>query len=540
MVADLYRIAACVGLGLLLQSASPAALAADDSVVDCLFPGQVRRLGASTVTVSPRRQARATVAECQRGGGEYTEPLPAAPAARDASADTMQDLKSWLPMATAGLPDAQVVAGELFERAGKPELARHWYAQAAAQGQPRAMVDLASLLERGSGVPRDAERAMQWIWQAAGLQAWSPRPARGPALWLVDPSAALKLPPAAARSIVWMDSASDEVLVTGRADSPAGIASITVNGQPRTHDADGLFTVPVVLGMQPTLLQVTAHDQAGETASAEYLLQRRATVQAATEAGTPATGAAALPGRRWALVIANQRYERWPGLDTPAADGQAVADTLRERFGFQVALLRDATRQGILAALARLRQQAAPDDQVIVYYAGHGQMDPVTARGYWIPVDADARDLSAWVSVIDVTDQLSAMQARHVLVVADSCYSGTLAGSLVARIDAALSAEQRQSHLGLLSQRRARVAFTSGGLEPVLDGGGGVHSLFAQSLLDVLGQVQAPITAQELSSAVSARFISAGKALHVLQRPAYAPIAFAGHEAGDFVLAPRP
>ena len=155
-------------------------------------------------------------------------------------------------------------------------------------------------------------------------------------------------------------------------------------------------------------------------------------------------------------------------------------------------------------------------------------------------VDADARDLSAWVSVIAVTDQLSAMQARHVLVVADSCYSGTLAGSLVARIDAALSAEQRQSHLGLLSQRRARVAFTSGGLEPVLDGGGGVHSLFAQSLLDVLGQVQAPITAQELSSAVSARFISAGKALHVLQRPAYAPIAFAGHEAGDFVLAPRP
>jgi hypothetical protein len=139
-----------------------------------------------------------------------------------------------------------------------------------------------------------------------------------------------------------------------------------------------------------------------------------------------------------------------------------------------------------------------------------------------------------------VTDQLAAMQARHVLVLADSCYSGTLAGSLVARIDAALSAEQRQRHLGQISQRRARVAFTSGGLEPVVDGGGGDHSLFARSLLDVLGQVQAPITAQELSGAVAARFAAAGQALHIAQRPSYAPIAFAGHEAGDFILAPRP
>jgi hypothetical protein len=142
--------------------------------------------------------------------------------------------------------------------------------------------------------------------------------------------------------------------------------------------------------------------------------------------------------------------------------------------------------------------------------------------------------------VIDVTDQLSAMQARHVLVIADSCYSGTLAGSLVARIDAALSAEQRQRHLSQLAQGRARVAFTSGGIEPVVDGGGGTHSLFARSLLDVLDQVQAPIAAQELSSAVASRFVALGQGLQVAQRPVYAPIAFAGHEAGDFVLAPRP
>ncbi|WP_213030201.1 hypothetical protein, partial [Acinetobacter baumannii] len=99
------------------------------------------------------------------------------------------------------------------------------------------------------------------------------------------------------------------------------------------------------------------------------------------------------------------------------------------------------------------------------YYAGHGQMDPVTARGYWIPVDGDDKDIAQWVSVIDVTDQLAAMQARHVMVIAASCYSGTLPRSLLPQVDQALSAAQRQGPLRHLAKQRVRVAMTSGGLE---------------------------------------------------------------------------
>ena len=102
-------------------------------------------------------------------------------------------------------------------------------------------------------------------------------------------------------------------------------------------------------------------------------------------------------GRRLALVIGNQAYKHWTPLETPQADSQAVAAALRERFGFQVTSLVNASRQQILASLSRLRRQAGPDDQVVVYYAGHGQMDPDTARGYWIPVDAEVKDLAQWV-----------------------------------------------------------------------------------------------------------------------------------------------
>lgn len=524
---------AMVGAGLPLPS---VAQTGDLQVVDCLFPGQVRRLGASATTMTPRRQAKATALECRLGGGEYIEPA-AKPAAPAAGGDA---LSLWLPLATTGVALAQVMVGEIHERTGDFAAAKAWYDKATAQGNARAQVNLASLYEQGRGVDRDFKRAQQLIVLAAGASIAAGLGDEKPRIELIDPQAALKRPRRSPSEVVAIDSPIGQVVVTGRAESIAGIQAVTVNGESKAVDANGLFSVPLALGTDPLKLQITAVDKMGASATEDYVLQRSAP---ATDASPPAgTGPAvmdAFGGKKLALVIANQAYQRWEALDTPLADGKAVSDTLGKHFGFEVTLLTNATRQATLAALNQLRANAGPDDQVIVYYAGHGQMDPVTSRGYWIPVDGERRDQSNWVSVIDVTDQLSAIQAKHVLVIADSCYSGTLAGSLASRVDTALSAEQRQRTLKQLTARRARVAFTSGGLEPVVDGGGGVHSLFAQSLLDVLTQVQAPIGALELSSAVSARFLATSKALKIAQRPAYAPIAFAGHEAGDFVLTPQ-
>jgi len=283
---------------------------------------------------------------------------------------------------------------------------------------------------------------------------------------------------------------------------------------------------------------VQAQDRDGVVAQAQLALVQRSAQPAAQASEAPTPAAALLKGRRLALVVANQAYQHWPRLDTPVADAQSVSEALRKRFGFDVTLLQNATRQQLLAALNRLRMQAGPEDQVVVYYAGHGQMDQVTARGYWIPVDGDDKDIAQWVSVIDVTDQLAAMQARHVMVIADSCYSGTLTRSLIPQVDQALSAAQRQGPLSRLARQRVRVAMTSGGLEPVVDGGSVDHSLFARSLLDMLDQVNAPVSAQELFQGVQARFAHLARRLSIAQQPQYAPIGFAGHEAGDFVLAP--
>jgi len=73
----------------------------------------------------------------------------------------------------------------------------------------------------------------------------------------------------------------------------------------------------------------------------------------------------------------------------------------------------------------------------------------------------------------------------------------------------------------------------------VVDGGAGQNSLFAKSLLDVLNAVNEPIEARRVHEELAARFSLRATRLRIQQKPEYAPIRFAGHEAGDFLFVPQ-
>ena len=508
-----------------------APITADEArllIVHCLIPGSVRMLGAFSQTITPRRAVRATADECAAMGGEY---------AASPNTDPLGALKIWLPFANEGDTDAQVTVGELYERGAAggpdPELAARWYERALAKGNARAMVNLASLYERGSGVRKDLQQARELLRRAGG---WAMEVSR-PSIQLIDPPiffSALRMRGPSGVAGVTLPAGGGPFMLTGQVQAHAGIAEVSVNGLLRPVDGQGLFTTQLALAEQPLTLHISATDRAGTTTMVDF------TVTPSGSAPAP-PAAAALPGRggqRYALVIANQNYQHLEKLDTPVADGRALAELLQKRFGFEVILLADATRRQVLGALNGLRAKVGADDDVLVYYAGHGEMDAITARGYWVPVDGEKDSLAQWISVIDITDQLAAMSARHALVIADSCYSGTLGGSLVPRIDEALAQDARRSAIARLSRQRSRVAMSSGGLEPVLDGDGGPHSLYARSLLDVLAHLQAPVQAHELHAAVAARFVFLAQSLKLQQQPQYAPIGFAGHESGDFLLKP--
>ena len=184
----------------------------------------------------------------------------------------------------------------------------------------------------------------------------------------------------------------------------------------------------------------------------------------------------------------------------------------------------NATRAQIVGALAKYRQMLTWDDNLLIYYAGHGSYDQSADQGYWLPVDAAPNDPTNWVSNTDITNMLKAVQARHVMVVADSCYSGTLTRDANVGI-------QDANYIQRMVQKKARTVMTSGGLEPVADSGGSGHSVFASAFVAALLQNNGVMDAQSFFAKVREPVVLAAP-----QTPEYSNLRFAGHEGGDFVF----
>ncbi len=235
-------------------------------------------------------------------------------------------------------------------------------------------------------------------------------------------------------------------------------------------------------------------------------------------------------GRYFALVIGNNAYQSIRRLQTAEDDAREVETVLRTRYGFQTKLLLNATRQQIISALNVYRRELDPDASLVIYYAGHGVNDKEADKAYWLPVDARLDDNSNWISADDITTNVRVIPAKHVLIVSDSCYSGTLTRAVEPSI---AEPSQRQRYLQKMMAGRSRTLMASGGNEPVADGGGGKHSVFANALLRGLAQAdKGQFTAAELFHG----FIEESVAGRANQTPEYNPLRNSGHESGDFVF----
>jgi len=235
-------------------------------------------------------------------------------------------------------------------------------------------------------------------------------------------------------------------------------------------------------------------------------------------------------GRYHALIIGNNAYENLSPLVTAVNDATVVAEVLQEQYGYTVTLLIDATRYQIVSEFSRLRRELTPNDNLLIYYAGHGYLDEIADAGYWLPVDAEADNQANWVANDTITNAVKTIPARHVLVVADSCFSGSLARA--AEIDLRQGVD-RAEWLKRMAQKRSRTVLASGGLEPVSDSGGGEHSIFARNFIDVLRNSNEILDGQGLFDRIKNRVV-----MNADQTPRYDNIHKAGHEEGDFLFVP--
>lgn len=247
-------------------------------------------------------------------------------------------------------------------------------------------------------------------------------------------------------------------------------------------------------------------------------------------------------GKDYALIVGIDEYRHWQPLKTAVNDAAALRDILVKYYGYspENIFLRtdaDATRSSIINDLRRLAAGLTDKDNLLVYFAGHGQLDNLIQEGYWIPVEGGENDAASWVSHSVVKRIISSdrVVGRHILVIADSCYAGNLLRGGEPIRNPAMSTDL-QAKVLQEAQLRSRQVIASGGLEPVADGGRDNHSLFAYYLLKSLEENATPIIDMEslFTGRVKLQVAKLG-----IQRPTMERLRTPMDEFGQFVLVRR-
>lgn len=360
---------------------------------------------------------------------------------------------------------------------------------------------------------------------------------KGPAIEILDP------PVATTRSIptAFVPAGASDVEVIGKISSALDLLTFKINGEKQAVNDAGIFQISRRVSGKEIPMDMLAIDKNGEKSELKFMLMPQ---QAAATASSPSPkkSISALSGvdfgEYYALVIGNQEYEQISNLKTPVNDARRIAQILKTKYGYTTKLLVNANRYQILSAMNEMRENLTENDNLLIYYAGHGELDSVNLRGFWLPVDAEPENSANWISNVAITDMLNIMSAKHVMVVADSCYSGSLTRSSIARLQGGMSAEKKKRWYSMMSAARTRTVLTSGGVKPVLDSGGGAHSVFAKAFIDTLNNNEQILEGYQLYRSVQKRVKALTKKLKVEQDPQYAPLKFAGHEAGEYLFLP--
>lgn len=231
---------------------------------------------------------------------------------------------------------------------------------------------------------------------------------------------------------------------------------------------------------------------------------------------------------KYVFIIAIDKYQdkHFPKLNNAKIDAERFLRVVKEKYGFQ--LLQEplfdenATRKGIIESLNSLTNNLNYDDWIIIYFAGHGSIHPKTSKGYWIPYDAEYT-LSDYIPNSTIKDIVHGVEAKHLLLISDSCFSGSFLTQ---------SRGISEKYYDKLIEKKSRWYFSSGRIEKVSDGEPGVGSPFAVALNEYLEQNDSKqFSLTELFAGVCKQTGITSK-----QQPIYGCIEETGHQGGEIVF----
>lgn len=283
--------------------------------------------------------------------------------------------------------------------------------------------------------------------------------------------------------------------IVGLAADESGIGEVQIDGitaqmtdaSAQELEAAGLpgrgvkFTGTAMLHMGDNPIEIITADLRGNETKRIFTIRRE-------EGGRETHNISTYYTRRVAVVIGINAYQHWSPLEYAVNDARSMKKRLRAlKFDKVIELLdEDATRKQILNLLGtRLPQLVTKNDQVVIFFAGHGQTEVLadgSQMGYIIPVDASVEDyFSTAISMETMRTVARRLPAKHILYAIDACYSG-----LLIRRGAGISSVPRDRRIetylrGKTTSRAIQVITAGRKGEQVVEEGG--HGLFTKYLL---------------------------------------------------------
>jgi hypothetical protein len=232
-------------------------------------------------------------------------------------------------------------------------------------------------------------------------------------------------------------------------------------------------------------------------------------------------------GKYYALIIGINEYfdPDVSDLTNPINDATKLRDLLLNNYSFDkdnIIFLKDATRKEIIQKFDYLSGIVTSNDNLLIFYAGHGLWDEQMKKGYWFPADAYHDNRSNWFSNSDLRDYVGGITSRHTLLISDACFSGGIFKTREVNTGATQAAVE-------LYKLPSRKAMTSGAMTAVPD-----KSVFIEYFLKRLAEnKQACISAEQLFASFKIAVINNSATNQV---PQFGEIRETGDEGGDFLF----
>lgn len=192
-------------------------------------------------------------------------------------------------------------------------------------------------------------------------------------------------------------------------------------------------------------------------------------------------------GKQHLLLIAIDNYPKHTYLRGPVNDAIKLAKVLKRKYHIDKVktFFNDlATKENIYDYIVSLQKDKEhglkKEDSLFIYFGGHGNAFSKESYndGYWIPYDGGNHSIAKtnWLSASELSGLLKKIAAKHVLIVSDSCFSGSLLES-----DRQSVSSNKKKYLKEIYKFPIRRVLTSGSLETVPG-----KSKFAELFIDSL------------------------------------------------------